>query len=90
VVRWQVTHPRAGTADSFDLVLPGRGRPFVRMAQDSDGTRPRVTVTLSASEMLALGLGRTDPFTSYARRRILFEGDASFMATVASLLSSSR
>lgn len=89
VVRWQVTDAGSARIDSFDLVLPGRGRPLVRRPREGDDVRPRVTVTLSAAEMLALGLGRTDPFTSYAKRRILFEGDASFMATVASLLSSS-
>ena len=89
VVRWQVSDPGSGRVDRFDLVLPGKGKPFVRRPEAGDGIRPRVTVTLSAAEMLALGLARTDPFTSYARRRILFEGDASFMATVASLLSSS-
>ncbi|GAB3378264.1 DUF7064 domain-containing protein [Lysobacter fragariae] len=89
-VRYNVTDAGSnGRVETYDLVLQVDRPPRVerQLPGRIGGQEPRVTLTLSGADLLALGTGRLDPMKATLQRRILFEGDVGFLSTMATLLA---
>ena len=91
IVRFSVTDARRGEVDVYDLVLHVVGSPRIvrhrAAASIAAAGEPRVSLTMSGADLLAMGLGRLDTTKAVLERRITVEGELMFMATITTLLA---
>jgi hypothetical protein len=86
--RFNVGDEASGRIHTYDLILRTDGAPrVIRRAANDPGPEPRMSLTVSASDLIALGSGRLDPMQAALERRLAVEGDFQFLAIVASLLA---
>jgi hypothetical protein len=84
-VRWRITDTPAdeNSGAVYDLVFAARGASVVHPpAPDS---RPRLTITLPAAELLAVATGKSDPMQSYFKRRTALAGDIMLAAKMTTI-----
>jgi alkyl sulfatase BDS1-like metallo-beta-lactamase superfamily hydrolase len=82
-IRWQVTAPgTGGDPDVYDLVIAERRCRVVRRGR---GPAPLVTITIEATDLLRLALGRYNPMQAYFDGKLKLRGDIMQAARLTSL-----
>jgi hypothetical protein len=71
-IRWCVTGRADGGADTYELRIADGN---CRVSHGSNGTEPRLTITLDGVELVKLATGNSDPVQAYFSRRVRLAGD---------------
>ena len=72
-IRWRVTPPDdPDSADVYDLVIADRR---ARVVRHTGGSKPLVTITIGATDLLMLATGRTNPMQAYFDGKLRIRGD---------------
>jgi hypothetical protein len=94
IVRWQIQDAPGGRMDTYDLVFAdgravlrrGHPKPDGAIAGKSAASpNPRLTITVTAAELLAIATGKSDPMQAYFKKRLQLGGDIMLAAKMASL-----
>jgi hypothetical protein len=87
VVRWHIVGEAGDEhVDTFDLVLAGGNSRIVRPS--SDPTNARLTITVTAVDLVRLATGNSDALDAFFRGRVRLRGDFLLAARLAALFRS--
>jgi putative sterol carrier protein len=82
-VRWQVEGETDGRVDVYDLVIADSRARVMRPA--TGAPEPRLTITLTAPELLRIASGSSDAMQAYFGGRVKLAGDIMLAAKLVSL-----